>query len=306
MGMTPSSMRLLAKAHKQHDFSGPVLTFGNQDIWATFDDAKRIIEGAGLPVNMNAVRRPHTSNLFRQLSEKHCEYAEFIHAETLFEMMGFVGYADIDKYSQDGPAIVHDLNSALPSEYHGKYGLVLDCGTTEHIFDVPNVLGTVVEALKPGGWVVHCLPLPCPYWAQHGYYCFNPDLLIDYYGKNGFQNLDCKIVFYKVPYRSRNWHRVLKGKARCLEYRPGVDLRRILPSRAMPLTWFVAQKGTEQRSIVVPNQGEDGGYGAGGSGYEWIERRRLLKKILVSAYVATEPVSSMVHRRLRLMAAAKI
>jgi len=41
MGLIPTALKFMIMLHKEVNFSGPVITLGNQDIWATYDDLKQ-------------------------------------------------------------------------------------------------------------------------------------------------------------------------------------------------------------------------------------------------------------------------
>ena len=103
----------------------------------------------------------------------------------LFEELGFVGLLALDANPYEKPDIVHDLNHAeIPEDLIGRFDLVFDGGTLEHVFDVANALRTVCRFTKPGGRVVHLNPLSnC---VDHGFYSFSPILFADFYAANNW------------------------------------------------------------------------------------------------------------------------
>lgn len=73
-----------------------------------------------------------------------------------------------------------DLN--YPCEL-GEYDLVLDCGTTEHCFNVGQALVNAAHAVRPGGAIFHCFPMTV---VNHGFWNASPTLFKDFYSQNGW------------------------------------------------------------------------------------------------------------------------
>jgi hypothetical protein len=66
-----------------------------------------------------------------------------------------------------------DLNyDQLPEKYQEYYDVVVNFGTTEHIFNQWNSFKVIHDALKVGGVVYH--QLPASGYLDHGYYCYTP------------------------------------------------------------------------------------------------------------------------------------
>lgn len=65
----------------------------------------------------------------------------------------------------------------------GEYDLVLDCGTTEHCFNVGQALLNAANAVKAGGAIFHCFPM-CV--MNHGFWNASPTLFKDFYSQNGW------------------------------------------------------------------------------------------------------------------------
>jgi len=83
----------------------------------------------------------------------------------------------------EGSEIKHDFNYEIPAEYHNKFDLIIDNGTIEHIFNLPQALINVKKMLKLQGVVFHVGPMIMP---NHGFYSYNPTLFADFYEANGF------------------------------------------------------------------------------------------------------------------------
>lgn len=82
--------------------------------------------------------------------------------------------------SRDVETVV-DLN--YPHDL-GKFDLVLDCGTTEHCFNIGQALMNAANAVKEGGYILHTPPLSM---TNHGFYCLQPTLFYDFYTQNGWE-----------------------------------------------------------------------------------------------------------------------
>lgn len=82
--------------------------------------------------------------------------------------------------SRDVETVV-DLN--YPHEL-GQFDLVLDCGTTEHCFNIGQALLNAANAVKEGGYILHTPPLSM---TNHGFYCLQPTLFYDFYTQNGWE-----------------------------------------------------------------------------------------------------------------------
>jgi hypothetical protein len=78
-----------------------------------------------------------------------------------------------------------DLNfDTLPNRMRGHYDVVLNFGTTEHIFNQWNSFEVMHDALKVGGVVYH--QLPASGYLDHGYYCYTPLFFRDLAAANGY------------------------------------------------------------------------------------------------------------------------
>lgn len=82
-----------------------------------------------------------------------------------------------------------DLNfDRLPAKHRNRYDVVLNFGTTEHVFNQWNSFAIMHEALKPGG-VLYCV-LPASGYLDHGYYCYTPLFFRDLAKANAYEMVD--------------------------------------------------------------------------------------------------------------------
>jgi hypothetical protein len=98
---------------------------------------------------------------------------------------------DCSEYEQ--AHIIFDLNEReCPEHLKGRYDFIIDSGTMEHVFHVPNFLTNVHAMLRPGGRVMHLTP--SSNYIEHGFYCFSPTFFADYYSVNNYEINTMQVV----------------------------------------------------------------------------------------------------------------
>ena len=177
MGLTSPMIKYLVLQKKLSRLSGPLLTFGNQDIYATEHDMEKWLKDQGVVYNKPGTIRYSTSAGLQKINEQAKKY---IHAATMFEYLGIEqnDYYDIDKFDFDMPKIVHDLQEPMPKKYYNYFNFVIDSGTLEHIFDVKTVMENIVNITKIGGYAL--LIIPAKNFLNHGFYQFCPTFFYDF------------------------------------------------------------------------------------------------------------------------------
>lgn len=226
MGISRGAVTLLGLSLQPARRAGSVITFGVQKVQSTYDDVLLRLTRAG--IDPAAVPRARNGS---------------VHQDVLFRMLGYERVESLDYYAAEDPTHIHDLNRPVPEALHQRFDLVYDGGTTEHCFSVAECLSNAVRLLRPGGRVIHHLPVNN--WVDHGFYQLSPTLFFDFYGANGFDEL-------------RLWLHFMNGrKESFIAYDPRVDDR--LPYRlggnASVLTFFTARKARTADAIVFPVQG---------------------------------------------------
>lgn len=159
MGLDPNSLRFTLAAHAMGvDFSN-TLTLGRQRLnlgVSELHDA--LVEFGGPNDTKNAQRIYQTEDRF---------------CEELLRHLGAKEIASLDASEYQGATVVQDLNHPWPSETKDSYSLVMDCGTLEHIFNVPAALKGSLEAVGPNGHYM-CV-VPTNNFVGHGFYQFSPE-----------------------------------------------------------------------------------------------------------------------------------
>jgi SAM-dependent methyltransferase len=79
----------------------------------------------------------------------------------------------------DGPrTTIFDLNrDEVPPADRASYDLVINCGTTEHVFNQYNCFKVIHDATRVGGVMYHALPMTG--YINHGYFVYTPVMFCD-------------------------------------------------------------------------------------------------------------------------------
>lgn len=120
-------------------------------------------------------------------------YQENNYSETMFRKLGFEELHSLDASPYEGADLIWDLNKPISNELRGKFGLVFDGGTLEHVFDVAQSMSNMADMLAPGGRFVSFTPFNG--YPGHGFYQFSPELVWSYWKANrGYKVVNCYIA----------------------------------------------------------------------------------------------------------------
>lgn len=111
----------------------------------------------------------------------------------LFEKAGFE-YLSFD-IAHGHNTEIFDLNTQnLPEKFKGKFDLVMNFGTTEHIINQLNCFKVIHEATKSGGYMFH--QLPASGFSDHGYFTYTGRFFFDLAGYNEYEVVE---FFFNEP-----------------------------------------------------------------------------------------------------------
>lgn len=124
------------------------------------------------------------------------------YAEGIFEDMYGAKLLSLDGFQHENPDIVWDLNQPVTEEMKNSYSCLIDGGTMEHVFDVPQLLHNCFSMLKEGGLYISMVPTNN--FNGHGLYQFSPDFFYSVFSEaNGMKIKDVFIV--KFSAKNKVW-----------------------------------------------------------------------------------------------------
>ncbi|BBL71588.1 hypothetical protein [Methylogaea oryzae] len=194
MGITKGFLDYLGKRCKQHGITGSVLTFSRLETYFDFDTLIEVAVRHGhLPAPLDGnIDLPDSHPMLALLNSgqhlsHHAEFRDkgYPSDQAVFYALGFSEAESLDVSDAEGANYRYDLNQdCISSVIPKQYDLVIEAGTMEHVFHVPNVLKNAFHATKVGGYILHSSP--ANNFCDHGFYQFSPTLFVDYYAANGF------------------------------------------------------------------------------------------------------------------------
>jgi len=205
MGIARGAARLLLDECSKRPFSGSILQLGRQKLffkekefkkWALLHNVE--LESNAMSINLHGNKKPLNATGMDDVA--------------FFKSMGLSVVESCDYSDFQAVDHVFDLNKPVLKELHNKYDIILDSGTLEHVFNLPQALSNIYDMLKIGGRVIHLLP--ASNYVDHGFYAFSPTLFYDYYTANKWSIETSRIVELTRRHDVDPW--------RVYEYTPGI------------------------------------------------------------------------------------
>jgi hypothetical protein len=209
MGIRYAVVPAIASVIGRWGGSGTLLTLGVQDCYFDYPQLIAFLKKHNIPYGdvdpSQILRTTGFKNNLHSDTDPHPERPGFIHQKTLFQLFGFqpdqVLSMDYSAYEQCD--FVWDLNEPVGGDLKGRFDVIYDGGTTEHVFSTKDALFNLVTMLKPGGLVIHNTPYDMP---EHGFYNPNVTLYQDFYQQNGFQQVEYTLICIPNSARVRDHH----------------------------------------------------------------------------------------------------
>jgi len=166
----------------------------------------------------------------------------YINCQALMRLLGAEKTEACDISDYEGAEHIFDLGLPLPKQYKNRFDTILDVGTLEHIFDIPQALENINDMLKAGGTLVMASPMSKA--ANHGFYSISPTLYHDYLIENGYADIRLYVLGHDGN---------IGGTARAYEVMPEAIAEPFPASFELDEVMLFAKKGTEtthKRAIV--------------------------------------------------------
>ncbi|WP_284311637.1 class I SAM-dependent methyltransferase [Labrys miyagiensis] len=253
MGISRGGARFLLEEARHLPFSGTVLQLGRQHLFITQAelDLLAALHAAKLKRDISP------ENIFKPLLDP-----SYLDDGSFFSELGFSTVESMDYSDFEQATYVHDLNKPIPEALSGRFDMIYDGGTIEHVFDIRSSLRNIFEMLKIGGRIIHSSP--SSNHVDHGFYMFSPTLFYDYYMANNFIIHECQIFLYSVDHNNKPWL--------IFDYEPG-SLEGLafggFNTGHLVGIYISAEKTAESTCDVIPQQGMyvkkwgDGQHGGG-------------------------------------------
>lgn len=138
------------------------------------------------------------------------DYGEFCE-KLLLTHFGSVKVDSYDYSDYQGATFTYDLNMPPPSNLTGPeylYDTIIDSGSLEHIFNIPQAFKNISNMCKIGGTIIHALP--ANNFCGHGFWQMSPELFFSLYSEaNGYTETE---VFLAGAKDIKNWYKVKNPK----------------------------------------------------------------------------------------------
>ena len=220
---------------------GRVLCLGVQDVHATHEELAKTMREMDVPVNEIAQdERRYTES---QIVDRQSDRA---HISDVFRMLGFAGADTVDFSNAESPDILHNLSEPIPDGLRAQYEMVFDIGVVEHVCDIFQALCNCMQMVKPGGTVMHIVPLHG--WHNMTYFNFQPMFFQEVYAANGFEPTRTYINYYPQYDEWRDRPMLYR------EYQYGDEMVFQIPRKLTNICFF-ARKSSTVEPPVKPIQG---------------------------------------------------
>lgn len=175
MGLGPNAIELYRQLKLQGALEGVtnVVELGSQDYWCPKENLVRGLFAA-------FGRGEPAPELLR------ATIANQLPARLLYTALG-IDYTCVDVDRRPGTVLM-DLNfDAVPAEHKGKYDLVTNHGTSEHILNQYNVFKSMHDFARAGALFVHAVPFTVH--LEHGFFNYQPNFFRALARYNGYETL---------------------------------------------------------------------------------------------------------------------
>lgn len=123
-------------------------------------------------------------------------------SEKLFGSLGYNKVESLDVNDYENATHIADLGRDMGNKLRGKFDLIVDGGTTEHVFDIATCFRNVDRMLSKNGVFLSIVPLND--WAEHGFFQFGPEVVYGYWQNTmNYTVLHCEAVSLRKPWKKK-------------------------------------------------------------------------------------------------------
>jgi len=162
---------------------GDVLVLSQQAIYANLPQAMKMLRENGVV----PAKLPHgfdTSNKIPNWNDTPAR--KNINAKTLMALLGATSTRVSDISDYEGADMIIDLDVPVDKSMHNQFDTIVDAGTIEHIFDIPQCMENITKMLKLDGVLILFAPAA---EINHGFYNLSPCFFFDYLASNGYEDI---------------------------------------------------------------------------------------------------------------------
>jgi hypothetical protein len=174
MGISNSNLAMLTAAKRISGSFDNVATLGKQSFWPSKTFLKRVFSMTNPKVS--------SDDILERVGTDGSAFLRWLGAKAVDEF---------DASPYEGAKVVHDMNKPIGPEHKGKYNVLFEGGSLEHIFDIRQALQNISDMVAIDGLF---LASTCANnLLGHGFYQFSPELFFRYFcPANGW---DSTVVF---------------------------------------------------------------------------------------------------------------
>lgn len=186
MGISSSAVALLLTAQSIGCKFGDAATLGKQSFWPS---------RRGLDVLLPAFGCDWKSDdLMNAVSGDGSRFLKLLGADNVTEF---------DASAYEGASVVHDMNVPVPDPWKGRFDLLYDGGSIEHIFDTRQVIQNITDLIRVGGVFVGVTT--ANNLLGHGFYQFSPELFYRVFCRHNGWDTVCVLLCEHQAHPPRFW-----------------------------------------------------------------------------------------------------
>jgi hypothetical protein len=180
MGLVYRNLWFLGEAKKKNVSFEKILTIGRQYLFVSKEEVRLLSKKFGKNEQLSAFENDKFADDF------------------LAKLLDSKQVDSIDYSDYEGCKIVHDFNKPIQISLHQQYDVVIDGGSLEHIFHVPNAIENYMNLVKKGGSLF--IFTTANNHLGHGFYQFSPEFFFNIFNEsNGFELKDVLLEEHNFP-----------------------------------------------------------------------------------------------------------